>query len=82
MPCRLLAEDDILSDGIGRHQHEVLVDHTYAAVDGVLCTAERDGPATNAYGTLVRSGKPIQNTHEGSFSGAVFAHEGVGTTSA
>ena len=56
---RLLAEDDVLGDGQDRHEHEVLVDHADAAMDGIGRAASAAPPGHRS-GSGRRPGVPAR----------------------
>ena len=72
---RLDTEDDVLRDREHRHQHEVLVDHADAGVDGVLGVAEIRGLAVDEDLALIRAVEPRENVHQRGFAGAVLAEQ-------
>ncbi len=72
-----LAEQDVVRDGQDRHQHEVLVDHADAAVDGIGRVFDVDDLAIEQDLTLVRFGQAVEDVHERRLAGAVLAQQGV-----
>ena len=72
----LMAQDDVLGHGEGRHQHEVLMDHADAPVDGRL--GGEGGDLLPAHEQLPGRGlvDAVENVHQGGFARAVLPHQG------
>lgn len=71
------AEYDVLQDGEVVGQHEVLVHHADAPVDGVARVGERGLFAVHRDGALVRLLHAVKDLHERGLAGAVLTDEGV-----
>lgn len=76
------AEYDVLQDGEVVGEHEVLVDHADAAVDGVARVGERGLFAVHRDGALVRLLHAVQDLHQSGLAGAVLTDESVDGTAA
>ncbi len=77
---RLVAEHDVLGDGQHRHQHEMLVDHADATLDGIRRAGQVDlGPIEKDL-PLVRSCETVEDVHECRLAGAVLAEQRVDLT--
>ncbi len=59
------------------HEHEVLVDHADAAVDGVRWAGDLDGLPVEQDLARVRRGQAVEDVHERRLAGAVLAEQGV-----
>lgn len=71
------AEYDVLQDGEVVGEHEVLVHHADAAVDGIARVGERDLFAVHRDGALVRLLHAVQDLHQSGLAGAVLTDESV-----
>ena len=74
---RLGAQDQVLGDGQGLHQHEVLVHHPDALGDRVAGGSHHDLAAVDLDGALVGRLKPVEDLHQRALAGAVLADQGV-----
>ena len=74
---RLGAEDHALEHGEVLGEHEVLVHHADAEVDGVGRRGEVHLLAEQLHDTLVRRLHAVQDLHQRRFAGAVLAADGV-----
>jgi hypothetical protein len=72
-----VAEEDVVEDGHGAGEHEVLVDHPYAGGEGVVGGAEGLGLAVDEDAAGVGAEQAVEDVHEGGFAGAVFTEEAV-----
>ena len=72
---RLDAEHDVLRHGEDRHQHEMLMHHADAGVDGVLGAVEVGRLAVDEDFALVRAVEPGEDVHQRGLAGAVFAEQ-------
>ena len=72
---RLFAENDVLSDGHDRDQHEVLVHHPDAGVDRRARRAEPNRVAAYLDLALVRVVEPVEDVHQGRLAGTVLAQQ-------
>ena len=73
--ARLHAEDDVLRDGVVRHQLEVLVHHADVQLGGVVRREGLHFLAADVHLALVRLIHAEQNAHQRGLSGAVFAQQ-------
>ena len=73
---RLHAERDVLGHRHAGNQHEVLVHHADAQVEGVGGGAEVHRLAVHQDASLVGLVEPGEDVHEGRLPGAVLAHQG------
>ena len=73
--ARLAAEYDILRNGERRDEHEVLVHHADAALDGRLRAEVLDAPAFDVDLAVCRCVDAVEDVHERGFARAVFADE-------
>jgi len=74
---RLVAQRDVLGDGHRVDQHEVLVDHPHAGVDGIPWGVERPGYTIDhdlAGGRLV---EPVEDVHQRRLPGPVLTEQRV-----
>ena len=71
----LAAEDDVLGDRQLVGQHEVLVDHADAGVDGVLRGLERSELAVDLHHALVGRLHPVEDLHQRGLARPVLADE-------
>ena len=72
---RLVAQDDVLGHGQHRHEHEVLMDHADAVVDGVARSTHGHRLSVQQDLALVGTGEAVEDVHEGGLAGAVLAQE-------
>src|SRR5699024_4511037 len=68
---RLHSQDNILSDGEGGHQHEVLVDHSDPGFDGLLGVIQHHRLAMDQNLSACRRKHAVELIHQGTFSCAV-----------
>ena len=73
----LVAEHDVLGDGEGRHEPEVLVDHRDARVDRVTRRLELDRLAEEHDLALVRPVEAREDVRQRRLAGAVLSQQGV-----
>ena len=71
------SEGDVLGDRQGGDQHEVLVDHADAEIDGIGRRSDGDRLAPQMNGALVGRVEPVEDLHQRGLAGTVFAQEGV-----
>jgi hypothetical protein len=74
---RLVGQHDVLGHGHDRDEHEVLVDHADAEVDGLQRRSDADGPAVDAHLALVGLVQPVEDAHERRLAGAVLPEQRV-----
>ncbi len=74
---RSLAEGDVLGDGEGGNEHEVLVDHADAGSDRIRGRMEAEGKSVYDDLALVGLVHSIELAHERALACAVLAEEGV-----
>ena len=74
---RLEAEHDVLGDGEDGHEHEVLMDHADAVLDGMLRLEDRDHLVIDEDLTLGHGDHAEQHVHERRLAGAVLPEEAV-----
>ena len=74
-PARLAAEDDVLRDGERRDEHEVLVHHADAALDGRLRAEVLDALAFDVDLAVGGRVDAVEDVHKRGFARAVFADE-------
>ena len=72
-----VAENDILENGHGLHQHKVLVHHADAQLDGLGRGLNADRFPMEVDGTLRGLIQTEQHVHQRAFTGAVFAQKRV-----
>ena len=73
----LVTEEDVLGDGEGRDEAELLEDHADAEGSGVVGRADLDRRAVDRDLPFVRRVDPLQDLHQGRLAGAVAADQGV-----
>ncbi len=76
------AEGDVLGDGEGLHEPEVLVHHAYACRYGMAGGAEVDPPAPDQDLPAVGAVEARKNIHQRALTGAILAEKGVDFTCA
>src|SRR5690606_35085778 len=76
-PARLGPQDDVLQHREVVGQHEVLVDHADAGVDGVARGAEGDLPAVDLDRALVRLLHAVEALHQRRLAGTVLPDDRV-----
>src|SRR5919199_534355 len=74
-PARLRAEHDVLGDGEGRDEGEVLVDHPYAPIHGVSGVVDLDLLAVYGNGARVRLVEAVEDLHQRGLARAVLAEQ-------
>ena len=70
-------EDDVLGDGQGGHEHEVLMHHANTARDRFRRGPAGDIASVHLHAAGVRRIESAENTHQRGFSSAVLTDEGV-----
>ena len=78
----LRAQDDVLENGEGLHQHEVLMHHADSGGDGRLAVGDLDGPAIDADLAGIGVVEPVEDGHQRGFSRAVLADDAVDRSAA
>ena len=68
---------DIFEDTVGRHQHEMLVNHADAQSQGVPGAGQADRLAGHQDPAAVGMIKPRQDVHQGALPRPVFPQQGV-----
>ena len=76
-PAGLGAEHDVLGHGEVVDQHEVLVDHADAQLDGLAGRVDHLRLAPDQDLALVGLLQAVEHLHQGRLAGAVLAHQGV-----
>jgi hypothetical protein len=76
-PGPVKSESDILRNGLVRNEHEVLVDHSDSALQGITRRTELYPLFTNANRSFVRPVTTREDTHQGRLSGSILAKEGM-----
>ncbi len=71
----LAPEDDVLGDGQRRDEHEMLVDHPDAELDGVLGSVDLHRPAVEDDLARVRPDQAVDDVHQGRLAGPVFPQQ-------
>ena len=71
----LAPEHHVLEHRHGRHQHEVLVHHADAVLDGVRRAGHPDRLPVDPDLAAVGGVEPVEDGHEGGFAGAVLADD-------
>ncbi len=71
------SQGDVLRNGQGGHQHEVLVDHPDPEVDRIRRRGDRDRPAVEQDLPFIRVIHAIQDLHQRAFSRAVLTQQGM-----
>ena len=71
------AEDDVIEHREALDQFEVLMHHAYAQCVGVVRVVDLDLLPVFLDNTLFRLVQAEQHTHQGGFTGAVFAQQGM-----
>jgi hypothetical protein len=74
---RAQAEGDVLGDGHVLHQHEVLVDHADAVVDGIGRRMDHNALAVQVDLAGIRLVEAVENLHQRAFAGAILAQQGM-----
>ena len=74
---RLDTQHDVFRNGQGGHQHEVLVDHSDAVVDGVQGGLHLQLLIVEVDSALLVVLHAEEHLHQRSFAGSVFAHQRV-----
>ncbi len=72
-----MPQHDILGYGQGRNQHKVLVYHTNMKPDGIAWPSNVRNLPVDENLTTIRVNQSIEDIHQGSFAGSVFANEGM-----
>ena len=70
-------EHDVLDDGEIVDQHEVLVHHADAELEGMAAVGDGVGRAVDADFARVGGVEAIEDRHQGRFAGAVFTNDAV-----
>ena len=78
--CVLNTQDDVVEHREALHQLEMLVHHADAQCVGIVRVVDLDLLSVFPYRTLLRLIQTEQHTHQGGFTGAVFAQQGVDLT--
>ena len=71
------AEQDIFGDGLGGHEHKVLVNHAHPVRDGIAGRVEIDLLAVNRDVAFFGAIQPGQHIHQRAFARPVFAQQRV-----
>ena len=75
-----MAQENIFSYGHGLHQHEMLINHADAFLDGVPGGREAAGASFNQDASLVRPQPAGQHAHKGALPGPVLTEQGFDPT--
>ena len=77
---RLLAEHDVLRDGHHGNEHEMLVHHADAGMDGIARRVEAHGLAVQEDLSGIGPIEPVEDVHQRRLAGAVLAEQRVHLT--